>query len=129
MTILLFQFKAGLGVEHGNHLPVYIQDNREDDWKPQPERIRMIVGASESARGIEGNSVGEQVIPAVEIRENIPHIPRIVDILRWLVHIGKVNSTMLSEKRSMKFFKRYPILPTKKLIVRLTDCHFHFGGI
>ena len=31
---------------------------------------------------------------------------------------------MLSEKRSMKFFKRYPILPTKKLIVRLTDCHF-----
>ena len=28
MTILLFQYKAGLGVEHGNHLPVYIQDNR-----------------------------------------------------------------------------------------------------
>ena len=73
MTILLFQFKAGLGVKHGNHLPVYIQDNREDDWKPQPERIRMIAGASESASGIEGNSVGEQVIPAVEIRENIPH--------------------------------------------------------
>ena len=47
MTILLFQYKAGLGVEHWNHLPVYIQDNREDDWKPQAERIRMIVGASE----------------------------------------------------------------------------------
>ena len=45
MTILLFQYKAGLGVEHGNHLPVYIQDNREDDWKPQAERIRMMVGA------------------------------------------------------------------------------------
>ena len=28
MTILLFQYKAGLGVEHGNHLRVYIQDNR-----------------------------------------------------------------------------------------------------
>ena len=42
----------------------------------------------------------------------------IVHILRWLVHIGKVNSTMLSEKRSMKFFKSYPVLPTKKLIVR-----------
>ena len=33
MTILLFQYKAGLGVEHGNQLPVYIQDNRQDDWK------------------------------------------------------------------------------------------------
>ena len=28
MTILLFQYKAGLGVEHGNYLRVYIQDNR-----------------------------------------------------------------------------------------------------
>ena len=34
---------------------------------------------------------------------------------------------MLSEKRSMKFFKRYPILPTKKVIARLTDYHFHLG--
>ena len=49
MTILLFQYKAGLGVEDWNHLPVYIQDNREDDWKPQAERIRMMVGASEYA--------------------------------------------------------------------------------
>ena len=47
MTILLLQYKAGLGVEHWNHLPVYIQDNREDDWKPQEERIRMMVGESE----------------------------------------------------------------------------------
>ena len=31
MTILLFQYKAGLGVEHGNHLRIYSQDNREDD--------------------------------------------------------------------------------------------------
>ena len=53
----------------------------------------------------------------------------IVHILRWFVDIGKVNSTMLSEKWSMKFFKSYPILPTKKLIVRLTDYHFHVGGI
>ena len=54
----------------------------------------------------------------------------VVHILRWLVHIGKVNSTMLSEKRSMKFFKHYPILPAKKLIVRLTtDYHFHVGEI
>ena len=43
MTILLFQYKAGLGVEHWNHLPVYIQDNREDDWKPQAERIQAII--------------------------------------------------------------------------------------
>ena len=53
----------------------------------------------------------------------------IVHILRWLVHIGKVNSTMLSEKRSMKFFKSYPILPTEKLIVRLTDYYLHVGGV
>ena len=53
----------------------------------------------------------------------------IVHILRWLVHIGKVNSTMLSEKRSMKFLKRYPILPRKKSIVRLIDYHFHVGGV
>ena len=73
MTILLLQYKAGLGVEHWNHLPVYIQDNREDDWKPQEERIRMMVGESERASPwIEGSSVGEKVIPA-EKRENIPH--------------------------------------------------------
>ena len=53
----------------------------------------------------------------------------IVHILRWLVDIGKVNGTMLSEKRSMKFFKSYPILQTKEITVRLTDCHFHVGGI
>ena len=53
----------------------------------------------------------------------------IVHILRWFVHIGKVNSTMLSEKRSMKFLKRYPILPRKKSIVRLIDYHFHVGGV
>ena len=34
---------------------------------------------------------------------------------------------MLSEKWSMKFFKSYPILPTEKLIVRLTDYHFKLG--
>ena len=28
MTFFLFQYKAGLGVEHGNYLRVYIQDNR-----------------------------------------------------------------------------------------------------
>ena len=53
----------------------------------------------------------------------------IVHILRWFVHIGKVNSTMLSEKRSMKFLKSNPVLPTKKLIVRLTDYHFRLGGM
>ena len=47
MTILLPQYKADLGVEHWNHLPVYIQDNRDGDWKPQAERIRMMVGESE----------------------------------------------------------------------------------
>ena len=47
MTILLFQYKAGLGVEHGNYLRVHIQDNRGYESKPQAERIRTIVGASE----------------------------------------------------------------------------------
>ena len=75
MTILLFQYKAGLGLEHGNHPRVFIysQDNREDDWKTQTESIRMIVGASEwASHWIEGSSVKEKVIP-VEKRENIPH--------------------------------------------------------
>ena len=53
----------------------------------------------------------------------------IVHNLRWLVHIGKVNSTMISEKRSMKFFKSYPILPTAKFIVKLTNYHFHVVGV
>ena len=34
MTILLFQYKAGLGVEHGNHLRVYIHGNRGYESKP-----------------------------------------------------------------------------------------------
>ena len=73
MTILLFQYKAGLGVEHWNHLPLHMQDNREEDWKPQEERIRIMEGESEWASPwIEGSSVGGKVIP-VEIRENIPH--------------------------------------------------------
>ena len=52
-VVLLFQYEAGRGVEHGTYLRVHIQDNmrgtQEDDWKPQEERIRMIVGASECA--------------------------------------------------------------------------------
>ena len=73
MTILLFQYKAGLGVEHGNHLRVYTQDNREDDWKTQAESIRTIVGASEwASHWIEGSSVKEKVISAKK-REYIPH--------------------------------------------------------
>ena len=73
MTILLFQYKAGLGVEHGNHLRIYSQYNREDDWKTQAERIRTIVGASEwASHWIEESSAKEKVIPA-EKRENIPH--------------------------------------------------------
>ena len=63
-------------------------------------------------------------------RKERTHLTKgIVHILRWLVHIGKINSTMLSEKRSMKFFKSYPVLPREKLIARLTDYHFHVGGI
>ena len=53
MTVLLFQYKAGRGVEHETYLRVHIQDNmrgtQEDDWKPQEERIPTIVGARECA--------------------------------------------------------------------------------
>ena len=71
MPILLFQYKEGLGVEHGNYRGVYIQDNREYEWKPQAERIRTIVGASEwASHWTEGSSVGEKVIPVEKKREH-----------------------------------------------------------